>query len=162
MPSTVRDRVRAELTAEITAVARRQLAEVGAAGLSLRAVAREVGMASSAVYRYFASRDELLTRLITDGYDALGAAAARQHPDPVSPCGEQLGRRRPDRSLAHDHVQCHDPSSGCRREHRSRLRTTLTLVRQSVKSSALVCVHRSQKGGWPACRPPSVTASAPS
>src|SRR3712207_2808941 len=75
VPTTVRDRVRAEVTAEITAVARRQLAEVGAAALSLRAVAREVGMASSAVYRYFASRDELLTRLITDGYDALGAAA---------------------------------------------------------------------------------------
>src|SRR5688500_20157242 len=75
MAPTVRERVRAELTAEITAAARRQLAEVGAAGLSLRAVAREVGMASSAVYRYFASRDELLTRLITDGYDALGAAA---------------------------------------------------------------------------------------
>src|SRR3712207_4171512 len=75
VPPTVRERVRAELTAEITAVARRQLAEVGAAGLSLRAVAREVGLASSAVYRYFASRDELLTRLIIDGYDALGVTA---------------------------------------------------------------------------------------
>src|SRR3712207_6501458 len=75
VPSTVRERVRAELTAEITAAARRQLAEVGAAALSLRAVARELGMASSALYRYFPSRDDLLTRLIVDGYDALGAAA---------------------------------------------------------------------------------------
>ena len=75
MPPTPRDRVRAELTAEITEAARRQLAEVGAAALSLRAVAREVGMVSSAVYRYFPSRDELLTRLIIEGYDALGAAA---------------------------------------------------------------------------------------
>ena len=74
MPSA-RERVRAELTAEITDAARRQLAEVGAAALSLRAVAREVGMVSSAVYRYFPSRDDLLTRLIIDGYDALGAAA---------------------------------------------------------------------------------------
>jgi AcrR family transcriptional regulator len=72
---TARDRVRAELTAEITDAARRQLAEVGAPALSLRAVARELGMASSAVYRYFPSRDDLLTRLIIDGYDALGAAA---------------------------------------------------------------------------------------
>jgi len=72
---TARERVRAELTAEITDAARRQLAEVGAAGLSLRAVARELNMASSAVYRYFPSRDELLTRLIIDGYDDLGAAA---------------------------------------------------------------------------------------
>ncbi len=72
---TARERVRAELTAEITDAARRQLAEVGAAALSLRAVAREIGMVSSAVYRYFPSRDDLLTRLIIDGYDDLGAAA---------------------------------------------------------------------------------------
>jgi AcrR family transcriptional regulator len=73
--TSARERVRAELTAEITEAGRRQLAEVGAAALSLRAVAREVGMVSSAVYRYFPSRDDLLTRLIIDGYDDLGAAA---------------------------------------------------------------------------------------
>lgn len=72
---TVRQRVRAEMTDEIKAVARRHLAEHGAAALSLRAVAREVGLVSSAVYRYFASRDELLTALIVDAYDALGVAA---------------------------------------------------------------------------------------
>jgi AcrR family transcriptional regulator len=71
----VRARVRAELTREITDAARRQLASDGAAALSLRAVARELGMASSAVYRYFPSRDDLLTTLIVDAYDALGAAA---------------------------------------------------------------------------------------
>ena len=70
----IRARVRAELTDEIKAVARRHLATDGA-NLSLRAVARDLGMASSAVYRYFASRDELLTALIIDAYDALGAAA---------------------------------------------------------------------------------------
>ncbi|MGR7024105.1 TetR/AcrR family transcriptional regulator [Geodermatophilus sp. URMC 62] len=83
MPSA-RDRVRAEITAEITAAARHQLAEVGAAALSLRAVARELGMASSAVYRYFPSRDDLLTRLIIDGYDAIGAAAEAAD-DPAAP-----------------------------------------------------------------------------
>jgi AcrR family transcriptional regulator len=67
--------VRAELTREIVDAARRHLATEGAAGLSLRAVARELGMASSAVYRYFASRDELLTALIVEAYDAIGAAA---------------------------------------------------------------------------------------
>jgi AcrR family transcriptional regulator len=76
-PATARARARAELTREITASARRQLAEVGAPGLSLRAVARELGMASSAVYRYFASRDELLTALIVEAYDAVGEAAER-------------------------------------------------------------------------------------
>ncbi len=105
MPSTVRDRVRAEVTAEITAVARRQLAEVGAAGLSLRAVAREVGMASSAVYRYFASRDELLTRLIIDGYDALGAAAEAADDPSAAPRERWLAVCRAVRSwaLAHPH-----------------------------------------------------------
>jgi AcrR family transcriptional regulator len=70
-----RARVRAELTREITEVARTHLAGSGAAALSLRAVARELGMASSAVYRYFPSRDDLLTALIVDAYDALGVAA---------------------------------------------------------------------------------------
>jgi AcrR family transcriptional regulator len=70
-----RARVRAELTREIVDAARRHLATQGAAALSLRAVARELGMASSAVYRYFSSRDELLTTLIVDAYDAIGAAA---------------------------------------------------------------------------------------
>src|SRR3954447_14340567 len=77
VPTTARERVRAELTGEITDAARRQLAAVGAAALSLRAVARELGMASSALYRYFPSRDDLLTRLIIDGYDALGEAAEK-------------------------------------------------------------------------------------
>jgi AcrR family transcriptional regulator len=73
---TARDRARAELTAEIKHEARRQLADTGGGGLSLRAVARELGMVSSALYRYFASRDELLTALIIDAYGALGDAAA--------------------------------------------------------------------------------------
>ena len=66
----------------IMEAARHQLAEVGAAGLSLRSVAREIGMVSSAVYRYVESRDELLTRLIIEAYDSLGSAAeeaARRH-----------------------------------------------------------------------------------
>lgn len=70
-----RVRARAELTGQIKDVARRQLAEAGSAGLSLRAVAREVGMVSSAVYRYFPSRDELLTALIVDAYTAIGEHA---------------------------------------------------------------------------------------
>src|SRR3954464_716928 len=70
-----RARVRAELTREIVDVARRHLASEGAAALSLRAVARELGMVSSAVYRYFPSRDELLTALIIDAYDSVADAA---------------------------------------------------------------------------------------
>ncbi|CAK7282942.1 TetR/AcrR family transcriptional regulator [Streptomyces misionensis] len=72
-----RARARNEVTAAIKEEARRQLAAEGAAKLSLRAVARELGMVSSALYRYFPSRDELLTALIIDAYDALGAAAEK-------------------------------------------------------------------------------------
>jgi AcrR family transcriptional regulator len=75
VPRTARERARAEITAELLDAGRRHLATDGAAGLSLRAVARDLGMASSAVYRYVASRDELLTRLIIDAYNSLGAAA---------------------------------------------------------------------------------------
>ncbi|MFL6164404.1 MAG: TetR/AcrR family transcriptional regulator [Jatrophihabitantaceae bacterium] len=75
-PRGVRARVRAELTEQIKQVARRQLAETGSAGLSLRAVTRELGMVSSAVYRYFPSREELLTALIIDAYNAIGERAA--------------------------------------------------------------------------------------
>jgi AcrR family transcriptional regulator len=72
---TARARARAELTSEIKAAARRQVAGSGAQQLSLRAVARELGMVSSALYRYFPSRDDLLTALIIDAYDALGEGA---------------------------------------------------------------------------------------
>jgi AcrR family transcriptional regulator len=61
------------MTAEIKAVARRHL-ETDGANLSLRAVSRDMGMASSALYRYFANRDDLLTALILDAYNALGEA----------------------------------------------------------------------------------------
>jgi AcrR family transcriptional regulator len=103
--TSARERVRAELTAEITDAARRQLAEVGAAALSLRAVAREVGMVSSAVYRYFPSRDDLLTRLIIDGYDDLGAAAEAADDPSAPPAQRWLEVCRAVRAwaLAHPH-----------------------------------------------------------
>ena len=55
-----RERTRAEITRQILDAARRHLATDGASGLSLRAIARELGVSSSAVYRYVASRDDLL------------------------------------------------------------------------------------------------------
>src|SRR3954466_2411468 len=83
--------------------ARRQLAEVGAAALSLRAVARELGMASSALYRYFPSRDDLLTRLIVDGYDALGAAAESADDPAATPRERWLAVCRAVRAWARAH-----------------------------------------------------------
>ncbi|MCB5909456.1 TetR/AcrR family transcriptional regulator [Streptomyces pinistramenti] len=78
-----RARARSDITAAIKDEARRQLAAEGAAKLSLRAVARELGMASSALYRYFPSRDDLLTALILDAYNAIGEAA--EAADPTAP-----------------------------------------------------------------------------
>jgi AcrR family transcriptional regulator len=73
-PRTARDWARLRLTDQILSAARSQMATEGAAGLSLRAIARELGMSSSAIYRYFPSRDELLTALIIEAYNGLGEA----------------------------------------------------------------------------------------
>ncbi|MHB1432270.1 MAG: TetR/AcrR family transcriptional regulator [Streptosporangiaceae bacterium] len=90
--STARQRARTELTREIKAEARRQLAAHGAQQLSLRAVARELGMVSSTIYRYFPSRDDLMTALIIDAYDSLGAAAEKAGQSQPAP--EVRGRWR--------------------------------------------------------------------
>lgn len=82
----IRARNRQALMAAIITSANQQLREVGPAALSVRAVARDLGMASSAVYRYVASRDELLTLLIVGGYNAMAdevEAAAGREADPA-------------------------------------------------------------------------------
>lgn len=76
VPRSARERARREITADLLAIARRHLAEVGGAALSLRAVARDAGMVSSAVYRYFPSRDDLLTRLIGDAFGEVAERVA--------------------------------------------------------------------------------------
>jgi AcrR family transcriptional regulator len=87
--TTARERVRAELVAEIKQAARRQLAEAGADRLSLRAVARELGMVSSAIYRYFPSRDDLLTALIIDAYNTMGYAAEAAYREAGKPARDR-------------------------------------------------------------------------
>ena len=69
-----RERVRQATVEEIKAVARAQMAAEGTAGVKLRAIAREMGMTAPALYRYFASRDDLVTALVVDAYDALADA----------------------------------------------------------------------------------------
>jgi AcrR family transcriptional regulator len=68
---TARAKARTEITAGLLEIGRQHLAAHGAAALSLRAIAREAGMVSSAVYRYYPSRDDLLTALIVRGYESL-------------------------------------------------------------------------------------------
>ncbi|RKT68986.1 TetR family transcriptional regulator [Saccharothrix variisporea] len=74
MNPTPRQRARAQAIEDIKRIAREQLASEGSAALSLRAIARELGIVSSAVYRYVPSRDDLLTMLIVDAYNSLGEA----------------------------------------------------------------------------------------
>ena len=87
---TPRQRQHRQTMADILGIAHGQLVTEGSAGLSLRAIARELGLVSSAIYRYVPSRDELLTLLIEESYNAFGdaveAAEARCR-------REDLGRR---------------------------------------------------------------------
>ncbi|WP_272473609.1 TetR/AcrR family transcriptional regulator [Baekduia alba] len=66
-----RARLRAQTTAEIKAIALQLMAQGGPDAISLRAIAREMGMSGSAIYSYFATRDDLVTTLIADLYTSL-------------------------------------------------------------------------------------------
>lgn len=75
--ATRRERARAATVAEILDAARAELRAVGAAQLSLRAVAGTLGMSPAGLYRYYDSREALLTALIAEGFDALADAVER-------------------------------------------------------------------------------------
>jgi AcrR family transcriptional regulator len=86
-----RARLRAWTRGEIKAAAQRQLAEHGADGLSLNAIAKELGMTGPALYRYVASRDELLADLVVDAWEELADVlerAAERHA--AASAGERL------------------------------------------------------------------------
>ena len=69
--ATRRDRVRAATSLEIIQTARRLLVEQGSAAISLRAIAREMGMTAPALYRYFGSHEELIENVIADVFTEL-------------------------------------------------------------------------------------------
>ncbi|NNJ08858.1 TetR/AcrR family transcriptional regulator [Chloroflexales bacterium ZM16-3] len=69
-----RARQHAAIRDEIKDTARAHMARDGAAALSLRAVASEMGLSSAAIYYYYANRDALITDLIVDAYRAMGAS----------------------------------------------------------------------------------------
>jgi AcrR family transcriptional regulator len=106
-PLTARGVARQELTRAILTSARRQLAEVGPRQLSVRAVARDLGMASSAVYRYFPSRDDLLTEVLAGIYgdlvERLKAADATLTRDRLQERWLTLGRTLRSWALAAPH-----------------------------------------------------------
>jgi AcrR family transcriptional regulator len=94
--TTPRQRAHQQTMADILRIAHQQLSTEGSAGLSLRAIARELGLVSSAIYRYVPSRDELLTLLIEESYnsfgDAVEAAEARCRRDDYGRRWLTLGR----------------------------------------------------------------------
>lgn len=73
-PLTPRARARAQTIEQAKAIALRQLADGGAEALSLNQIAAELGLTGPAIYRYFATRNELLTELIVDAYGDLAAS----------------------------------------------------------------------------------------
>src|SRR6266849_10292450 len=75
-PATRRSRQRQATVAEIKALARAQLAAGGAGAVNLRAIAREMGTTSSALFRYFPSYNDLISVLLADAYHAHADALA--------------------------------------------------------------------------------------
>ena len=77
-----RDRQRSATVAEIKDTARRLLVTGGPAAISLRAIARDMGMTAPAIYRYFPSLDALVLAIVTDLFEELRASvevAAKEH-----------------------------------------------------------------------------------
>ncbi|MDH6134265.1 AcrR family transcriptional regulator [Kitasatospora sp. MAA4] len=66
-----RERLRAETAQEIKTIALAHMAENGTAAVSLRAIARDMGMTAGAIYSYYDTRDKLITALIADVYHSL-------------------------------------------------------------------------------------------
>ncbi|MFC3999081.1 TetR/AcrR family transcriptional regulator [Nocardiopsis sediminis] len=87
-----RERLRAETTAEIKEVALALMASGGPDAITLRAIAREMGMTANAIYGYFATRDDLVTTLINDVYTALADAVDAAWE--AVPAGDPAGRIR--------------------------------------------------------------------
>ncbi len=97
-PFSRRARYRAETRAEAKGIALRQLAGGGGEAVSLNAIGKEMGVSGPALYRYFASRDALLTELIVDAYGDL--AAAMEAADVAARQGDGAAPRERLRALA--------------------------------------------------------------
>jgi AcrR family transcriptional regulator len=76
MARPIKDTTREDMIEQIKATARDQMTEKGTAGLSLRGIAREIGVTAPAIYNYFPTLDDLITTLITDAFRSIAAAMA--------------------------------------------------------------------------------------
>ena len=75
---------------EIQQAARKLLVSEGIAGVSLRAIAREMGMTAAALYRYFSNLESLLFSLCTDLYDECREYIERERDRAGDQPGDQL------------------------------------------------------------------------
>jgi AcrR family transcriptional regulator len=104
-----RERAKEAVRAQLRSVARRHIAERGAGDLSLRAVARELHMTSSAIYRYISSRDDLITSLVVESFESVAEVAERADRVRAGAGGDAAARWlavcRETRNWAHDHPQ---------------------------------------------------------
>ena len=99
-PPPMRERYRAQVRHEVKQAALRQLAESGPAAVSVSAIGKQLGVSGPALYRYFASRDELLTELVIDAYHDLADALAASHATGPDPRARLEGLARAYRSWA--------------------------------------------------------------
>jgi AcrR family transcriptional regulator len=102
-PRPRRNEQQPNLQEAIKETAWKQLAEVGAPALSLRAIARELGITAPAIYNYFPDRDALVTALIMDAYQTFGDSqlAARDSVPESDPVGRLLATGLAYRQWAH-------------------------------------------------------------
>jgi AcrR family transcriptional regulator len=96
-----------DLQNAIKETAWQQIAQSGAATLSLRAIARQLDITAPAIYNYYPSRDHLVTALIIDAYTSLGDSqiAARDALSPEDPTGRLAATGRAYRQWALDYPQ---------------------------------------------------------
>jgi AcrR family transcriptional regulator len=76
----------ARLREEILQAARALLEEDGERGVSLRRIARDVGIAAPSIYAHFPDRDEIVSALVDEAFDELSeavTAAIDAHVDPA-------------------------------------------------------------------------------
>jgi len=142
---TRRDRAHEQTKTEIKELAYGQIADAGLGGLSLNGIAREMGVTGPALYRYYASRDDLITDLLGESYEAWGQVSF----DAASRAGGSAKHRlfaaaRALRAWAKAHPERYDllfgrPLPG----YEAPPERTLAPARQSLDAlAALLAAHR--------------------
>lgn len=129
----MRARFREQVREDVKTAALRQLADGGAAAISVNAIAKQLGVSGPALYRYFANRDELLGELVVDAYLDFAAALA-------TATDRDLGLSPPDRLRAladawHGFAHA-EPTATCCCSPRPCLATTRTASLPSPRPAA--------------------------